>query len=70
MSHPSEKVVCRNPIARAAANPKSLRCAINAKCYECFGGSVLDTNTQRGILSDIRACAAPWCPIYPVREGL
>ena len=70
MSRPSEKVIYRNPIARAAANSKSLRLAINAKCYECFGGSILDINTQRGILADIRGCTAPWCPIYPVRGGI
>jgi hypothetical protein len=69
MSHPSEQVIYRNPIARAEANPKSLRCAIDAKCYECFGGSIFDAQTRQGITADIRHCSANRCALYAVRWG-
>lgn len=32
-----EKIVVLDPIEKAAANPKSLRLAINGKCFDCVG---------------------------------
>lgn len=52
-----------DPIAKARANPKSLRLAITAKCFECMGGGG-DTGTR----NLIRACtSAATCPLHPVR---
>ena len=70
MSSTLKNVQCRNPIDKSMRNPRSLRLAINAKCYECLGGSSRDQNTQRSVLRGIRECSAYWCPIYPVRGGL
>ena len=52
-----------NPIEKAKANPKSLRAAITAKCFECMGGGE-DTGTRKLI----RACTShATCPLHPVR---
>ena len=52
-----------NPIEKAKANPKSLRAAVTAKCFECMGGGE-DTGTRKLI----RACTShASCPLYPVR---
>jgi hypothetical protein len=51
-----------DPIQKAAANPKSLRLAITAKCWECMGGG-LDPGTREAI----RSCTSPACPLYPLR---
>lgn len=46
-----------DPIAKALQNPNSLRLAINAKCWECVCGSILE----------IRKCSSPTCPLYTHR---
>lgn len=46
-----------SPTEKAARNPKSLRMAINAKCWEC-------SCEQR---SEIRDCSITACPLWPVR---
>ena len=46
-----------NPIEKAKRNPKSLRLAINAKCWDCSCGQRLE----------IRECPVVQCPLYPVR---
>ena len=51
-----------DPIAKAKANPKSLRLAITAKCFECMGGGE-DTGTRKLI----RACTSSNCPLHPLR---
>lgn len=51
-----------NPIERARRNPKSLRLAITAKCYECLGG-----DDAKNIRREIRECTSPKCPLYPLR---
>lgn len=52
-----------DPIAKAKANPKSLRLAVTAKCFECMGGGE-DTGTRKLI----RACTSnATCPLHPVR---
>lgn len=52
-----------DPIAKARANPRSLRLAVTAKCFECMGGGE-DTGTRKLI----RACTShTTCPLHPVR---
>ncbi len=52
----------RNPIEKHNENPASLRCAINAKCYECVGAGQ-DANYR----DSIRTCTSYSCPLYTVR---
>lgn len=54
------EVVRLNPIERSNANPKSLRLAINAMCFECLG--------KTGSAQEIRDCTAKNCPLYKVRQ--
>jgi hypothetical protein len=54
------EVVRLNPIEKAKNNPKSLRLAIDAQCFDCMG--------RTGSTSDIRECTAKDCPLYPVRS--
>ena len=51
-----------DPLGRAALNPKSLRKAINAMCFDCQGG-----NADPGVTQRIRTCEIPTCPLHPVR---
>lgn len=52
-----------DPIAKARANPRSLRLAVTAKCFECMGGGE-DTGTRKLI----RACTSgATCQLHPVR---
>lgn len=53
------EVVRLNPIEKAKNNPKSLRLAIDAMCFDCMG--------KTGSTNDIRECTAKDCPLYPVR---
>jgi hypothetical protein len=46
-----------DPIAKAKANPKSLRAAINAKCFDCC----CDQYKQ------VTHCLAIDCPLWNVR---
>lgn len=52
----------RSPIEKAAANPKSLRLAITAKCYDCEGRDS-DPNPR----GRVRECSIRTCPLWPVR---
>ncbi len=45
------------PAQKARANPKSLRLAINAKCYDCTGD-----NKQ-----EVKMCEITDCSLWPVR---
>ena len=60
MTHHDEK--CYDPIERAKRNPKSLRAAIDAKCWDCEGGDADPAPHWR-----IGNCVCPDCPLYPVR---
>jgi hypothetical protein len=51
-----------NPLEKAKQKPKSLRFAINAKCYECEG-----EDYDPGWRSRIKHCIIPDCPLHPVR---
>ena len=46
-----------SPILKALANPKSLRAAINAKCFECSGDQY----------REVTHCLANDCPLWPLR---
>ena len=48
-----------NPMEKAAANPKSMRLAINANCYDCCGR---DNWVKR-----TRECHIFDCPFYQLR---
>jgi len=51
-----------NPLEKAKTNPKSLRLAVNAKCFECEG-----EDYDPGWRGRIRGCIIPDCPLFPVR---
>ena len=51
-----------DPIAKARANPKSLRLACSAKCWDCIGAGA-DPNPRQAI----RDCAIRDCSLWPVR---
>jgi hypothetical protein len=46
-----------NPIKKAKVNPKSLRAAINAKCYECSGDQY----------KEVTNCLVEDCALWPLR---
>lgn len=52
-----------DPIAKAKANPKSLRAAINGKCWDCVGADA-DPN-PRGRIRDCTSEAT--CTLWPLR---
>jgi len=52
-----EVIVRLDPIEKAKKNPKSLRLAINGKCWDCSSG-------QR---AEITHCTVTDCTLYPVR---
>ena len=56
------KVERLDPLERAARSPKSLRLAINAKCYDCEARDS-DPNVQLRI----GTCTIQTCPLWPVR---
>ena len=49
--------VILDPLQKAQANPKSLRAAINAKCYECCC-------EQR---TEVKLCQCKDCPLFALR---
>lgn len=51
-----------DPIAKAHLNPKSLRFAINGKCWDCVGAGA-DPHPR----ATIRACRITDCTLWPVR---
>jgi len=51
-----------NPLEKAKVNTKSLRLAVNAKCFECEGEGV-----DPGWRGRIKGCIIPDCPLFPVR---
>ena len=56
--HRAEKGVERlTPTEKARRNPKSLRLAITAFCWECVGQ----------VRQDVTGCTATKCPLYPMR---
>ena len=49
-----------NPLEKAKQNPKSMRLAINAFCYECMGYA-------KSWRTDVRDCTAKNCPLFGFR---
>ena len=52
----------RNPLEKSKENSSSLRCAINAKCFDCIGQDA--DPDWRG---SIKNCVCNDCPLYAVR---
>jgi len=52
-----ERIVLKTPIERFEKNKKSLRLAINAKCFDCSGF----------VKTEITKCVATSCPLFYVR---
>jgi hypothetical protein len=57
-----EAFVRLDPIQKAAANPRSAKMAIKAKCYECCGAGA-----DPGIRATIGGCTVTLCPLHPHR---
>lgn len=57
-----ERVERLNPVEKAGKNPKSLRLAVNAKCYDCQG-----RDCDPGWRSRVGECSVVTCPLHPVR---
>ena len=57
-----QTVVRLDPIEKAKRKPKSLRLAINAKCWDCVGGA-----SDPGPRGRIRDCTVTKCPLHPNR---
>jgi hypothetical protein len=51
-----------SPMEKAAKNPRSLRAAITAKCWDCVGGDADPGPRQR-----VRECHISTCPLNSVR---
>lgn len=52
-----------NPIHKAKLNPKSLRLAINAQCFEC----IYDKSEAGAWRQQVEACPCVNCPLYCLR---
>ncbi|GAA6183768.1 hypothetical protein NBRC116595_10160 [Aliiglaciecola sp. NS0011-25] len=48
------------PMQRAKSNPKSLRLAINAQCYDC----IYDKSESGTWRQQVEACPSKNCPLY------
>lgn len=57
-----EVIKRRSPIEKLADNPKSLRLAINAKCYDCQG-----QDADPKVRFRIGTCSVTGCPLHNVR---
>ena len=52
-----KRPIAKNPIEKAKQHPKSLRFAINAKCWDCAGFQRIE----------VTRCTIPDCPLYHLR---
>lgn len=52
-----------SPLERAQKNPKSLRAAIDAKCFQCQGDG-----EDPGTWERVRTCTIPDCGLYLLRR--
>jgi hypothetical protein len=55
-------VVILTPTEKARADPRSMRKAITAFCFECMGGTGMPSVRQ-----EVANCTAPQCSLYPLR---
>ena len=53
-------VVQKNPMDRHLDDPKSIRKAVHAQCFDCMGRS-------SGYRVDIRGCTSNGCPLFNFR---
>lgn len=53
----------RNPVQKSKENPKSLKFAINAKCYDC----TYDEKGAGNWKQQVENCGCPDCPLYSFR---
>lgn len=60
-------MTAQNPLAKVAKFPESRSSAINAKCYECLGGTKEDLRTQNSVVNMIRGCSSSDCPLWHLR---
>ena len=51
-----------SPVEKARADPRSLRKAVTAFCYECVGG-----DDEPGARKEVTNCTAKGCHLYPIR---
>ena len=51
-----------DPLEKARRDPKSMRKAITAKCWDCVGAGADPSPRQ-----EIGRCAVVTCPLWPVR---
>ena len=56
------KIEQRNPLQKLDDNPKSLRRAVNAKCFDCEGQDADPCWKWR-----VGNCTCPSCPLFSVR---
>ena len=56
------KQVRRTPVEKLKLNPRSLRLAVNAMCWECQG-----RDEDPGVIGRIRNCYITDCPLFNVR---
>lgn len=61
-----DKSLESNLIRKAKLHPKSLKKAIAANCFHCYGGTESEM-PDPGWRNMIRTCTAPYCPLYPHR---
>ncbi len=66
MKEAGELVVDHNWIRRSKRKPTSLKLAIGAFCFHCFGGTENEF-PDPGWKRYIRECTAPTCPLFPHR---
>jgi hypothetical protein len=64
MQASGQKVVKLDPIAKAKANPNSLRDAITAACWFCAGSA---RDGEKFTRETIRECSVRACPLHPHR---
>ena len=62
MHERGEQVIKLNPLAKLVGNPKSLRLAVNAICYQCMGGGA-----DPGWQWSVGNCTSGNCGLYAVR---
>ena len=60
----TKEVNLKNPLQKASANPKSLRFAINAFCFECMGGHQDEPFVTKEMRIEVATCTSPTCPLH------
>lgn len=58
-----ERAKPKNPLEKCQEDPKSMRKAVNAKCYDC----IFDNKAGGTWREQVRNCEQSICPLYQVR---